>query len=74
MPCVDMAATGRNIQQMMDQAGKNAKDIQAACNLTTCNAVYKWLRGQNMPTIDNLVVIAGLLGAKLDDIVITVTR
>lgn len=71
MPVVDVVATGQNIRDMMAIAGKTAKDIQNACGLTTCNAVYKWMHGACMPTIDNIVIIADMCGVTINDIVIT---
>ena len=69
MPAINMKATGNNIQQMRKQAGISVNEIQTACGLTTGNAVYKWINGICMPTIDNLVVIADLLGTTIDKIV-----
>ena len=73
MPVINMKATGDNIQQMRKQAGITVKDIQVACGLTTGNAVYKWINGTCMPTIDNMVVIADMFGTTIDKI-IAVTR
>ena len=70
MPTIDMAATGQNIQRMRKNAGITVKDIQNACGCATPNAVYKWIHGACMPTIDNLVILAAIFGAKVDDIVV----
>ena len=71
MPTIDMAATGAAIRKKMDDAGKTTGDIQNACGLTTKNAIYKWLNGICMPTIDNMVIIAHVCGVRIDDIVKT---
>jgi len=71
MKTIDMRQTGVNIQRLMDKTNTTAQDIQVFCGFTTRNAVYKWLSGQSMPTIDNLVIIAQLFGVQLDDIVAT---
>lgn len=72
MPTVDIAATGKNIRAKMDAAGKTVKDIQNACGLTTGNAVYKWIGGACMPTIDNMVIIADICGVTVNDIIVIV--
>ena len=69
MPTIDMMATGQNIQRMRNAAGISVKAIQDACGCATPNAVYKWIHGACMPTIDNLVILASVLGVKIDDIV-----
>ena len=70
MPTIDMEATGKNIKIVMDRAGKTAKDMRDACGFTTCNAIYKWLNGTSLPTIDNLVIIAFVCGTTMDEIVV----
>ena len=36
----------------------------------TPNAVYRWFRGDAMPTLDNLVILAAIFGVLMDDIII----
>ena len=74
MPVIDIAATGRNIQRMCDDKGITVKDIQNACGFTTGNAVYKWINGKCMPTIDNMVIIAHMFGTTIDNIIITAVK
>lgn len=74
MPTIDVAATGRNIRAKMDAAGKNVKDIQIACGFTTGNAVYKWINGICMPTIENMVIIADICGVTVNDMIVIVRR
>ena len=33
--------------------------------------IYNWFAAKNMPTLDNLVVLAQVLGVTMDDIVVT---
>ena len=72
MPTIDIAATGKNIREKMNAAGKTVKDVQNACGFTTGNAVYKWINGICMPTIDNMVIIADMCGVTINDIVVIV--
>lgn len=34
----------------------------------TPQAIYKWQRGDTLPTIDNFVVLSSVFGVKIDDI------
>jgi hypothetical protein len=36
----------------------------------TPQAIYKWIHGTSLPTIDNLVILAAILGVTMDDIVV----
>lgn len=70
-PAIDMAKTGQNIVTLRKKAGLSVKDLQNAFGFGTPQAIYKWQQGLALPTIDNLVVLAALLGVKLDDIIVT---
>ena len=70
MPVIDTVATGANIKARMNAAGKTVKDVQKACGFTSGNAVYKWIHGICMPTIDNMVIIADICGVTINDIVV----
>lgn len=65
-----MAATGRNITKLRQDAGLSVKDLQMLFGFTTPQAIYKWQHGTAMPTIDNLVVLAVVFDVPIDDIII----
>ena len=69
IPAIDMAKTGQNIVVLRKQAGLSVKDLQDAFGFATPQAIYKWQQGLALPTIDNLVVLAALLGVSIDDII-----
>ena len=68
-----MAATGRNIAAMRENAGLTVKDLQIFFGFATPQAIYKWQHGTAMPTIDNLVALAMIFGVKIDDIIVVDT-
>ena len=69
-PFVNTVATGQNIDRLRIAAGMSVRDMQMVFGFATPQAIYKWLHGTAMPTIDNLVILAAVLGVKLDDIVV----
>ena len=70
MPAIDMVATGKNIEMLRKAAGISVKDLQDAFGFRTPQAIYKWQRGDAMPTIDNLVILAAVFEVKIDDILV----
>lgn len=70
MPVVNPEKTGENIKKYIKANGLTVKNVQNELGLATANAVYKWLNGYTLPTLDNLVVLAGLLGVKIDDLIV----
>ena len=73
VPFVNTAATGRNIDMLRTQAGLSVRDMQMVFGFATPQAIYKWIHGTTMPTIDNLVILAAVFGVALDDIVVVDT-
>ena len=65
-----MAKTGQNIVILRKKANLSVKDLQDVFGFGTPQAIYKWQQGIALPTIDNLVVLAALLGVKIDDILV----
>lgn len=70
MPAIDMEKTGNNILVLRKKAGFSVKDLQDIFGFGTPQAIYKWQHGATLPTIDNLVVLASVLGVKIDDIIV----
>ena len=73
IPFVDTVATGQNIDRLRNAAGLSVKDMQMIFGFATPQAIYKWIHGTSMPTIDNLVILAAVLGVTLDEIVVVGT-
>ena len=73
IPFVDPVATGQNIDRLRNAAGLSVKDMQMIFGFATPQAIYKWIHGTSMPTIDNLVILAAVLGVTLDEIVVVET-
>ncbi len=70
IPMIDMAGTGQNIVNLRKAAGVSVKDLQDVFGFATPQAIYKWQHGTALPTIDNLVILAAVLGVKIDDILV----
>lgn len=68
MPTIDLTATGANIATRIRNAGLTAADVADTLGFTSRNAIYKWLKGESLPTLDNMVILADMLGVSVDDI------
>ncbi len=73
LPFVNPVATGQNINRLRIAAGLSVKDLQMVFGFATPQAIYKWIHGTALPTIDNLVVLAAVLGVTMDEIVVVKT-
>lgn len=59
---VDSKKTGRRIRTLMDARGLSVRDVQNYLGLSCPQGIYRWLRGDTLPSIDNLYALQGLLG------------
>ena len=73
VPYINTVATGENINRMRMEAGFTVKDMQAVFGFATPQAIYKWIHGTAMPSIDNLVILAAVLGVTMDEIIVVNT-
>lgn len=70
-PVLDLDATGAKIKTLMKQRGITPRQMQLLLNFPYVQTIYNWFAGKNMPTIDNLVVLAQVLEVSMDDIIVT---
>ena len=70
IPQINMKKTGENIKRLMNNRGLSVRAVQEVCGFATPQAIYKWLHGKSLPTVDNLVILADLFCCTIDDILI----
>ena len=69
VPVIDMKLTGQNIASLRTQRGISVRDLQLMLGFTTPQSIYKWQRGETLPTIENLAALACILDVTIDAIV-----
>lgn len=69
-PVIDLTATGANILRLRRERGLSVRDIQRYFGFEEPQAIYKWQRGQSLPTVDNLYALSALLGVPMNDILV----
>ena len=74
MPVINMTATGMNITRLRKNAGMTVRDLQAIFGFANPQAIYKWQRGETMPTLDNMIVLAAVFNVTVDEILVLEER
>ena len=69
VPLVDMKLTGQNITALREQRGISVRDLQNLLGFATPQSIYKWQRGETLPTIENLVALACILSVPIEEII-----
>ena len=70
LPMIDMAATGSNIRRLRCEAKLSVRQMQEIFGFTTPQAIYKWQRGDALPTLDNMTVLSRTLGVPMEEIIV----
>ena len=71
LPSIDTEATARRIDSRRLENNLTVRDLQNVFGFSSPQAVYGWIRGKSVPSIDNLVVLASVLNTTIDDLIIT---
>ena len=69
-PQIDVRATGQNIEQLLKQRHISIRTLQTFFGFDSPRAIYKWLRGEHLPSVDHLYALGKLLNTPLQDILI----
>ena len=72
-PVIDMIATGDNIKRLRVERGLTVRDLQRYFGFEEPQAIYKWQRGQSLPTVDNLYALGNLFELPMDEILVPAT-
>ena len=67
---IDLVATGARIKAIRKALGLRVTDISDYMGFTEPQAVYKWQRGESLPTLDNMIALAKLFNTRVEDIVV----
>ncbi len=67
---IDPVATGANIVRLRKERGLTVRDLQAYFGFDEPQAIYKWQRGQSLPSVDNLYALGTLLEVTMDEILV----
>lgn len=69
---IDPIATGENILRLRKARGLSVRDVQDYFGFEEPQAVYKWQRGQSLPSLDNFYALGALLEVSLDEILVEI--
>ena len=57
-PVIDMRATGTRIKEIRSSQNFTVQEISEYMGFENPQAVYKWQRGEALPTVDNLFALS----------------
>ena len=69
-PVIDCPATGRTILEWRKARGITVRELQALFGFENPQAIYKWQRGESLPSLDNLVALSRFLQVPMDELIV----
>ena len=67
-PVLDVKATGARIKELRKAHHLKVEEVARFMGFESEQAVYKWQRGDSLPSVDNLYALSRLFGTSVDDI------
>ena len=67
---IQPVATGQHIKKMLHDNGYTVRDIQNAMGFENPQAIYKWISGRSLPSLDNFIILSRLLNTSIEDILV----
>ena len=65
---INISQTGKNIHSLRKQHGISVKDMQQMLGLSVPQTIYRWQSGDNLPSIDNLVLLSEIFKTPIESI------
>ena len=70
-PVIDPVGTGTNIKLLIKNSGNTIAGVGRMLGIADMSTMYKWLRGDALPGIDNMLALSILLDVAINDILVT---
>lgn len=64
---IQQKETGKQIKKLLMENGYTVKDVQNAMGFENPQAIYKWISGRSLPSLDNFVILSRLLHTSIED-------
>lgn len=69
-PVIDLKATGNHMRHLCRKNKIKPSDIQRELRLSCVQTVYKWFKGDNVPSIENFYALSLLLGVSMEELLV----
>ena len=62
--------TGKRIKQLLSEQTYTIREIQGAFGFENPQAIYKWIAGKSLPSLDNFIILSRLLHTSIENILV----
>ena len=68
-PVIDLRSTGARINVLRRERGITVDELRVYLGMNNPNSIYKWFRGEVLPTLENMYALSVILEVPIDDII-----
>ena len=69
-PVINSEKTGKNIKKIISRSGMKMDDVMNYLGIVERSSLYRWFRGERIPSLETLLALSVLLGISVNDIVV----
>lgn len=70
IPTLDMVATGKRLKSFFKERHISVEDLRQYLELESVQSIYKWFRGESLPSIDNLYAMSIIFNFTISDMLV----
>lgn len=67
---IDRIQTAKRIRDLMEENSLSVNDLMQMLYLGRRDSVYKWLRGEQLPSLDQLYALSQIFHTGIEDILV----
>ncbi|MBQ8160199.1 MAG: helix-turn-helix transcriptional regulator [Clostridia bacterium] len=71
LPRISLIKTGDRIEQLRKKNGLSVKQLAMILGFNSTQSIYKWQRGDALPTLEHLLILSIVFDVPIDSIVVT---
>ena len=68
-PVIDLRSTGARINELRRERGITVDELRIYLGMNNPNSIYKWFRGEVLPTLENMYALSVILEVPIDEII-----
>ena len=68
-PVIDLRSTGARINELRRERGITVEELRVYLGMNNPNSIYKWFRGEVLPTLENMYALSVILEVPIDEII-----
>ena len=67
---IDIEKTGKHLRELCRQYGITITEIQNELYLKCPQSIYRWFKGESLPTVNHLIVLAYMMRLPVEELIV----